>query len=307
MGTGCIVATKGRLALWFHSAIIGWNGFGGRSMPYQYTRRYTGPLKAVVLGWAGTTVDFGCMAPTAALMETFKRSGFEISQEQARAPMGLTKWDHIRTVLNMPSIAGAWADKYGSAPTERDVDALFERYIPLQISAVARYADVIPGAAEAVGAMRARGLRIGSTTGYPRAVMDVLAPAAAAQAYAPDVVVCAGETPSGRPGPSMALKAMIELDVGPVEACVKIGDTIPDVEEGLNAGMWTIAVADTGSEVGLPLSVWDGLSSVRRAELRSTAEDRLRRAGAHYVVGSAVAALLALESIESRLARGEKP
>lgn len=276
-------------------------------MTHTYTRRYTGPLKAVILDWAGTTVDFGCLAPAAAFMEAFRRSGVAITLEQARAPMGMPKWDHIQAITRMPAVAEAWAAAHGKAPADADVDALYERFLPLQIAVVAEHSALIPGAAEAVDAMRARGLKIGSTTGYPRPVMDVVVAEAARQGYAPDAVVCAGETPAGRPGPYMALKCLIDLQVSPVQACVKIGDTVVDVEEGLNAGMWTIALTETGNEVGLPLSDWRALSEERRADLRAAAANRLARAGAHHVVPSLKDALPLLDAIEARLARGETP
>ncbi len=276
-------------------------------MTHLYARRYTGPLRAVILDWAGTTIDFGCQAPAGAFMEAFRRFGVEITLAEARGPMGMPKKDHIRAVLAMPAVTARWTAAHGKPPGETDVDALYDAFLPLQVDVVHNYADPIPGALDAVAAMRARGLRIGSTTGYPRPVMDVVAKAAAAQGYVPDCMVCAGDTPSGRPGPSMALKCLIEMDVHPVEACVKIGDTVVDVEEGLNAGMWTIAVVDTGNEVGATLADWRAMAEAERARLRAPAEDRLRRAGAHYLAPGLAEAVAHLDAIAARLARGEKP
>lgn len=276
-------------------------------MTVTYTRRYTGPLQAAILDWAGTTVDFGCLAPAGAFMEAFARSGVEITLEQARAPMGMAKWHHIQAITRMPAVADLWTSVHGAAPTDEDVNHLYDTFLPLQVAVVERHADVIPGAVEAVAALRARGLKIGSTTGYPRPVMDVVQRVAAEQGYSPDVVVCAGETPTGRPGPSMALRCVIELSISPVEACVKIGDTVVDVEEGLNAGMWSIGVTDTGNEIGLPQAEWEALPADRRDALRWIAADRLARAGAHYVVRSLADAVPLLDLIDARLARGEKP
>ncbi len=276
-------------------------------MTVTYTRRYTGPLQAAILDWAGTTVDFGCLAPAGAFMEAFARSGVEITLEQARAPMGMAKWHHIQAITRMPAVADLWASVHGAAPTDEDVNHLYNTFLPLQVAVVERHADVIPGAVEAVAALRARGLKIGSTTGYPRPVMDVVQRVAAEQGYSPDVVVCAGETPTGRPGPSMALRCVIELSISPVEACVKIGDTVVDVEEGLNAGMWSVGVTDTGNEIGLPQAEWEALPADRRDALRRVATDRLARAGAHYVVRSLADAVPLLDLIDARLARGEKP
>ncbi|NYZ17675.1 phosphonoacetaldehyde hydrolase [Azospirillum sp. RWY-5-1] len=276
-------------------------------MSYSYTRRYTGPLQGVVLDWAGTTVDFGCIAPAGAFMEAFRRHEVEITLEQARGPMGMPKWDHIKAVLAMPPVSTAWIARYGRRPDDTDVDSVYETFMPLQVEIVDRYADVIPGVADAIAAMRRRGLKIGSTTGYPRQVLDVVRRVAAAQGYEPDIAVAAGDTPAGRPGPAMALRCVIELGISPVEACVKIGDTVLDVEEGLNAGMWTIALSDTGNEVGVPLAEWRVTPEERRAALRDPAQERLRRAGAHYVAGSLPDVLPLLDEIEARLARGERP
>lgn len=276
-------------------------------MSYSYTRRYTGPLQGVVLDWAGTTVDFGCIAPAGAFMEAFRRHEVEITLEQARGPMGMPKWDHIKAVLAMPTVLAAWSARYGRRPDDADVDSVYETFLPLQVEIIDRYADVIPGVPDAIAAMRRRGLKIGSTTGYPRQVLDVVRRVAAGQGYEPDIAVAAGDTPAGRPGPAMALRCVIELGISPVEACVKIGDTVLDVEEGLNAGMWTIALTDTGNEVGVPLADWRLMPEDRRAALRAPALQRLRRSGAHYVAGSLPDALPLLDEIEARLARGERP
>ena len=54
------------------------------------------PVKAVVLDWAGTMIDFGCMAPVHALIEVFGDDGIALSAEEARRDMGKAKIDHVR-------------------------------------------------------------------------------------------------------------------------------------------------------------------------------------------------------------------
>ena len=81
-------------------------------------------IEAVIFDWAGTTVDFGSTSPVSAFMEAFRRAGIEVSDEETRAPMGLLKRDHIRTMLRMPRIAALWKEKYQreadrTAPTLR--------------------------------------------------------------------------------------------------------------------------------------------------------------------------------------------
>ena len=276
-------------------------------MPSDHAHRYLGPLRAVVLDWAGTTVDYGCMAPVATFMQAFAESGVPITVAEARAPMGMPKWQHIQAITRMAPVATRWHAVHGSPPRDRDVDALYTRFLPLQVQTVAQHSDVIPGVVETVGALRSRGIAIASTTGYPREVMDVVGRVAAEQGYETDVTICAGDTPAGRPGPFMALQALIRLSISPVEAVVKIGDTVVDIEEGLNGGMWSVGVAVTGNEVGLTASEYAAQPAEERLRLAKRATERLLAAGAHYVVDSLGDVLPVLEGIEERLGKGDKP
>jgi phosphonoacetaldehyde hydrolase len=276
-------------------------------MPFDHAHRYLGPLKAVVLDWAGTTVDYGCMAPVATFMQAFAETGVPITVEEARAPMGMPKWHHIQAITRMESVAARWQAVHGSPPEDSDVDALYQRFLPLQVQTVEQHSDVIPGVVEAVAALRARGLAIASTTGYPREVMDVVVRVAKEQGYEADVTVCAGDTPAGRPGPFMALQALIKLSISPVEAVVKIGDTVVDIEEGLNGGMWSVGIAVTGNEVGLTAAEYGARSADEQLRLARAATERLTAAGAHYVVDSLGDVLPVIDRIEERLAKGERP
>lgn len=270
-------------------------------------RRYRGPLKAAVLDWAGTVVDFGCQAPAATFIEAFAAEGVAVTVAQARAPMGMAKRDHIKAITAMPDVASVWQARHGRPVSEDDIDRLYDAFLPLQLTAVRSHARLIPGALDAVEAMRALGLTIGTTTGYPRAVMAVVAAEAEAQGYRPDCVIAAEDAPLGRPSPFPALAALARLGVYPVEAVVKIGDTVVDIEEGLNGGMWSVGITVTGNEVGLTEAEWQALDERSRSERRDVAADKLRRAGAHYVVDSVGDALRVLDVINRRLARGEKP
>jgi phosphonoacetaldehyde hydrolase len=276
-------------------------------MSFRYRRRYTGPLRAAILDWAGTTVDHGCLAPADTFVEAFAGFGVAITVAEARAPMGMAKKDHIRAIAAMPRVAAAWRERHGRDAAAADVDALYDRFLPLQVAMVERHAALIPGALAAVQAMRARGLKIGSTTGYPGAVMAVVAAAAARQGYQPDAIVVAEDTPAGRPGPYPAWRALTLMQVSPAAAVVKIGDTVVDVEEGLNGGMWTIGLTVTGNEVGLSAADWEALPAEAQAGRRTAAAERLAGAGAHYVCDRLADVGPILDAIEARLAAGEAP
>jgi phosphonoacetaldehyde hydrolase len=204
-------------------------------------------------------------------------------------------------------VAERWHAARGKACTEADIDAMFEDFVPRQLACLGNYADLIPGTLEAVAAFRARGLKIGSTTGYTNEMMQMLLSEAKRRGYSPDVSVCATDVPFGRPEPWMCLENAKRLRIFPMRAIVKVGDTLPDIEEGLNAGMWTIGLAKTGNEMGLNAAQVAALAP-RELEARlAHARTRLTEIGAHYVVDSIADVLPILDDIDARLAQGEAP
>ncbi len=274
---------------------------------YQFERRYIGPIEAVIMDWAGTTVDFGSMAPIHAFQRLFADEGVPISAAEARGPMGTEKREHIRQLCAHPRIRDAWQAVKGRYPDTADIDRLYDAFVPLQIDAIAQSADLIPGLTDVLAWMRTQGIRIGANTGYATSMIDGLLARAAEQGYIPDSNVCATEVPKGRPYPYMSLKNAMQLGVRHLCACVKIDDTLTGIEEGLNAGMWTIGVAVSGNEVGMSLNDWQALSEAEQARLRAAACARMRASGAHYVIDSIADVVPCLEAISARLAKGEKP
>lgn len=265
------------------------------------------PIQAVVFDWAGTMIDFGCRAPVVALREVFAEAGVEITEAEARADMGKAKRDHVRALLAMPRIAGLWAQRHGAPATEADVDRLHDAVEPKMRAAARDCATLIPGAAELAADLRARGVKIGSTTGYTRPMMVDILPLAAEQGYAPEVVVCAGETAQGRPSPLMMWKALVELGAWPARACVKVDDAVVGIGEGLEVGAWTVGLSASGNGVGLAADELASLSPDERAARIDASAQALRAAGAHYVVESVADLGPVLAEIETRIERGETP
>ena len=276
-------------------------------MDFVFKRSYRGPLKAVILDWAGTTMDYGCFAPAVVFVDVYKRKNVPISIEQARIPMGAHKKVHIRELSQMEAVAARWQEVHGQKPSEDDIETMFQDFVPLQLECLADYADLIPGTIEAVARFRKRGLKIGSSTGYLGEMMELLLEEARKRGYEPDASVCASDVPAGRPQPWMCLENAKKLEVYPMESIVKIGDTLPDIWEGLNAGMWTIGLAKTGNEMGLTLKEIDALDPEIYERRLKRAYDRLAQAGAHYVVDGIGDVEPLLDEIQARLSRGDKP
>lgn len=230
-------------------------------------------IRAVIFDWAGTVVDYGCRAPAMVLSRVFENRGVPLAPAECRHAMGLLKVDQIRAILELDRVKRAWTEAIGHQPDETDVQSLFAEFVPLQMDCIEEYSDVIPRVPDLVEKLRSHGIRIGSTTGYTRPMIDRLVPAAKRQGFSPDCIVTPDETGAGRPYPWMIFENMKQLGVYPPRRCVKIGDTPPDMYEGQNAGVICVGVCDSSSEADLT-----GADEARRL---------LTAAGADRVVATA--------------------
>jgi phosphonoacetaldehyde hydrolase len=240
-------------------------------------------------------------------VKAFAQFGIDLTVAEARGPMGMAKRDHIASLMKLDTVDRQWRTKFGKSPDEDAIDRVYDVFVPMNVESVVDYSDLIDGAAEVASALRARGLKIGSTTGYLREIMERVMPAAARQGYAPDNMVCASDLSSGRPTPMMLYKTFLELDVWPAWKVVKVDDTTVGVEEGLNAGCWTVGVALTGNVFGLNARETEALGEDEFARLRSNAYGELSRAGAHFVIDSVADLIPVIDEIDGCLARGVRP
>jgi phosphonoacetaldehyde hydrolase len=266
-------------------------------------------LEAVIFDWAGTTVDFGSFAPTQIFVDAFKQAfDFDISLAEARGPMGLGKWQHIEALGADPVVGARWLARFGRPMSQADIGHIYRTFLPLQVERVAAHADLIPGTRETIAVLHDRGMKVGSTTGYPRQVMERLMAAAEDKGYAPDCIVCADDLEAGaRPGPWMALQCVLELGIGSVAHCVKVDDTVPGIAEGINAGMWTVGLALSGSPAGLTLAEYESATPEQRGAIRERVTPAFVEAGAHFVIDTIADLVPVLDEIEARLKRGERP
>ncbi len=274
---------------------------------FTYTRTYRGPVRCVILDWAGTTMDFGCMAPAVVFRQVFEKAGVPISLEEARIPMGAHKRVHIGLITEIASVRRRWVEKHGTEPTDDDVGRMFADFVPMQEACLSEYSQLIPGTLEAIAECRKRGYKIGSTSGYLPGMLAINQADAAKQGYVPDATFGAGDVLRGRPFPHMVLRNMLELDISPVQSVVKVDDTLTGIEEGLNAGAWGIGLAISGNEVGVQLAEWNAMSEEVKQKHRDRIYPTMYQRGAHYVVDSIADLVPCLDDIEARMRRGEKP
>ncbi len=253
----------------------------------------------VIFDWAGTMVDFGCEAPVKALIEAFDAEGVLIDEAAARRDMGKAKRDHVRSLMMDPSVAAAWQARHGRAADDSDMERIMTRLGPLMREHATRASTLIPGARDTFDQLRAAGLRIASSTGYTRDMMEPVLAQAAEQGYVPEHVVCSGETAAGRPSPLMIYKACVDLGVWPLSRVVKVDDAEVGIAEGKAAGVFTVGVA-SGNALGLSLEAFQGLSSSERANRIAIARQGLLDAGADLIIDSVATLIPELERASAR-------
>jgi phosphonoacetaldehyde hydrolase len=264
-------------------------------------------IEMVVFDWAGTTVDYGSLAPVRVLTRIFEQNRVPVTDLAVRKYMGLAKRDHIQQILSLPETIATWQTVHGASPTAEDADRLYAEFIPAQLECLERYSTLIRGVPDVVGRLRKRGIKIGSTTGYTRPMLNLLLKRAADQGYVPDASLCPEDVGGGRPLPWMCYRLGATLGLSKSSVAVKVGDTPSDIEEGLNAGFWTIGVTSTGNQVGMSEEELKALPEAARCAKLDAAAKALLRAGAHWVVDSVLYCESALREIERRLDAGERP
>jgi phosphonoacetaldehyde hydrolase len=264
-------------------------------------------VQLVVFDWAGTLVDYGCLAPARAFLEAFAKSQLMLTMPQVRWSMGLHNYEHILNLLEMPPISSQFLAVHGRPWTDADVMRIYDDLGPLLLDACRQFSSLTPGALGVAAELRQRGIKIGTTSDYARAVAETVYDSAQLQGFEADANVAADDTPAGRPAPWMMFRLMSELNVYPPACVVKVGDTMPDVEEGLSAGCWSIGCTATGSEVGVSLAEWQGLAESDRSAHLDRAARKLTGAGAHYSIPSLVELPRIIDRINQQLETGERP
>jgi phosphonoacetaldehyde hydrolase len=253
---------------------------------YQFTRSYCGKVKGLVLDWSGTTADAYVIAPAVVFVAVFEKQGVEISMTEARGPMGLRKDLHIKELTKVPEIRERWKSVHGSYPDQGDADRMFADFVPMQLDCLRQYTTLLPGVAEVTQKFQQDGIKIGSSTGFVRSMVDILEADAKQQGYTPDASVAGDEVVNGaRPKPFMVYRNLDLMNVHPIQSVVKVDDTVSGVGEALEAGCWGVGIARYSNY--MDINSLDEAKSLSAEEMQRRLEltrDILRKAGAHYVI-----------------------
>ncbi|BBH22261.1 hypothetical protein Back11_36060 [Paenibacillus baekrokdamisoli] len=263
-------------------------------------------VRGIIMDWAGTAVDYGCMAPVYVFLEIFRSKGIEPTMEEVRAPMGVLKWDHIKTMLQMPRIGKLFEERMGHPFTNDDVDAMHEEFEPKLLAILHRFAEPINHVVDTINQLREDGLLIGGTTGYNDAMMRIVVEQAKENGYAPDYWLTPDSVKGkGRPYPYMIYANIISLDMGMPTQVIKVGDTESDMQEARNAGVWAVGIIRGSSMLGLTEAEVNEMEPNELKIRMEAAKLQFIRSGAHYVIEDMSQLPNIIETINNRMSEGD--
>jgi len=264
-------------------------------------------LRLLVTDLSGTVIDHGCRAPVRMFQQAFHRVGVSVSTAEVRKPMGQAKLDHIRQLFALPNVQLRWRELHQRLPTEKDAEQVYQSLALDQEALLLEHQEVIKGVVPTIRAVRQLGLRVSGCSGYNRSMVNVLRAPMERQGLRFDHLVASDEVAHGRPAPDMIQHLMKKGGVSDPSLVIKVGDTSVDIEEGLNAKVWSVGVLRSSSELGLSAEDFDALTPLQQAEALHETRRRLVAHNPHYLVNSIEELPSLINEINERLACGERP
>ena len=265
--------------------------------PFKY-------FEGLILDWAGTLLDYGCLGPTNHFKDVFRNSGVHISEEEARSSVGSMKKEHLENIFKIKRVRDEWLRIHGKAPNQHDIDFMYSQFSHSLIKSITACSEPISGAKDFIEDMRAGGLKLGSTTGYPLDMLELLINNAKKEGIELDAWACPDRV-SGydRPYPYMIFKNMQDLGLKDVRRIVKIGDTCADIEEAHNAGMIAIAKLNGSAELGFSKKAFEMADSWQKDEAYARAEAAFENCGADFIVKDFTELTALLYQLDAELAK----
>lgn len=258
-------------------------------------------IEAIVLDWAGTTVDYGSRAPIIAFKKAFAQFDIDLSEETIRQDVGLDKMTHVRKILQTPEIANSWENSHPTIPLAKAAEEIYAQF-QIEINQVlSETAQLKPGMTDLIQFAKAHHIQLATTTGYTQAMLDQILPLAAKQGYTPLYNITSEQTNGvGRPKPDMVELAMKKMAISDPSHVIKVGDTVNDILEGKNADVISIGVVDGGNLIGLSQQEVDDLSIEQRDRYHAKATAILKEAGADDIINNIADLIPLIESINDQ-------
>lgn len=183
-------------------------------------------IELLVCDMAGTTVRDAGQVPKA-FTSALAAHGIAVTPQAINGLRGAAKRLAILSLIP----EGGGGDRAALA------DAVYATFVRHLAEAFEGTVEPVPGAREAIGTLRGRGLRVALNTGFDRDTTGLLLDALGWREGVVDAVVCGDEVAQGRPAPYMIFRCMEATGITDVRRVANAGDTVLDLQAGHNAGV----------------------------------------------------------------------
>jgi phosphonoacetaldehyde hydrolase len=189
------------------------------------------------------------------------------------------------------------------------VDDIFKYFVPMQLACLRKYTTLLPHVAEVTQKFQKEGIKIGSSTGFVRSMVDILEEDTKKQGYTPDASVAGDEGINGaRPKPFMVYRNLDLMNGNPIQSVVKVDDTVSGVGEALETGCWGVGIARYNNYMDMDTLEEAGSLSEEEIQRRLIkTRDILQKSGAHYVIDTFDQLVDVVDDVNLQLSRGERP
>jgi phosphonoacetaldehyde hydrolase len=272
--------------------------------------RFKGKVTTIIGDWTGTFVDAGSLSVKDAIKITFNMYGIRIDNKVAAAPTGSRTDQHVRMVMETPSVKNDWFVNYKRFPTENDIKEVYDKLVDVQLNILQNYTKIIPGSDVMMRQLREDyGIKFGLTTGFIKSMSDIVNRSAKYQGLEFDSVVAGDEVDYGsRPYPFMLYKNLNNLGVENIRSVIKVDDTEVGIKEAIAAGCWSVGVSRWST-----YTEYDSLDHLARAtpaekdKKSNTAKTILLNAGANFVIEDVTMLPDIVDMINSLIKHGVHP
>lgn len=181
-------------------------------------------IELAVCDMAGTTVRDAGQVPRA-FTEALAAHDIAVTPQAINSLRGASK---RLAILNLIPEGG---------DREARAKLVYATFVKKLAEVFAGTVEPVPGAPEAIAALRKAGTKVALNTGFDRETTELLLDALGWRQGVVDAVVCGDEVTLGRPAPYMIFRCMEAVGVTNVRRVANAGDTVLDLQAGYNAGV----------------------------------------------------------------------
>ena len=237
-------------------------------------------IKACIFDLGGTIVDKYSLSPLLSLQKAFSLKKIYIPNKLIIQGMGKHKYEHIYYLCNKNIINTQFRIHNDRDISSVDMESIFNDFNDIQTQHMKLYLNIIPETYIIMKYLQENDIKVGITTGFNKNQMNI-----AVDKLKYNHIKIDSHTSSDyayRPLPYMIKSNMNNLQIDDPKQVIKIDDTCVGIQEGINAGCYTVGVARWS--VNMDMFSLDALTKDDINHKLIESRRRLKEGGADFVI-----------------------